>query len=262
MLRMRVHDREVARPLSRVRGVGEPGRGARARACSRGARRPGGRPPPPPPRRGRDGGGRAHPDRRRRARPRPRRRPRPREPRPCLGRPGDRQVHAAAHGSPGNVGGAQGRARHRRGVLGPGEAARRPAGRRRRRPHPRRDEPRRGLRHARAREARGVRRRLGPDALRARARLRARLRCPGAGGGGAVPARVQGAGDRHVPRRPRDQGGRRRGPARPRAPRRLRPPLRGRPLSLAPHSPGRQEPLRLDQRARSLRDDLGRARGR
>ena len=51
-------------------------------------------------------------------------------------------------------------------------------------------------------------------------------------------------------------------PARPRAPRRLRPPLRGRPLPLAPRPARRQEPLRLDERARRLRDDLGGPRGR
>ena len=90
--------------------------------------------------------------------------------------------------------GAEGRPRHRRGVRGAGEAPRRPAGRRRRRPHPRRDEPRRGLRDARARAARGLRRRLRPDALRARARLGARLGRPGARGGRPLPPRGQGAG--------------------------------------------------------------------
>ena len=221
---------------------------------------PGRRPAAPPPRRGRDRRGRADPDRRPRARPRARRRPRPRQPRPRLRRPRDRQVHAPAHGPPGHVQGAEGGARHRRGVLGAGEAPRRPARRRRRRPHPRRDEPGRGLRDARARAARGLRRRLRPDALRARARLGARLRGAGARGGRALPARGQGAGHRDVPRRPRDEGGLRRRPARARAPRRLRPPLRGRPLPLAPDPARGEEPLRLDERAGRLRDDLGRAR--
>ena len=45
------------------------------------------------------------------------------------------------------------------------------------------------------------------------------------------------------------------GPARARAPRRLRAPVRGRPLPRPPRPPGDEEPLRLDQRARRLRDD-------
>src|ERR687889_710138 len=49
--------------------------------------------------------------------------------------------------------------------------------------------------------------------------------------------------------------------ARARAPRRLRPPVRGRPLPRAPHPAGRQEPVRLHQRAGRLRDDGGGARG-
>ena len=45
------------------------------------------------------------------------------------------------------------------------------------------------------------------------------------------------------------------GPARARAPRRLRAPVRGRPLPRAPRAAGGQEPVRLDERARRLRDD-------
>ena len=50
---------------------------------------------------------------------------------------------------------------------------------------------------------------------------------------------------------PRDEGGRRGRPARPRAPRRLRPPLRGRPVPVAPGPARGEEPLRLDERARA-----------
>ncbi len=68
--------------------------------------------------------------------------------------------------------------------------------------------------------------------------------------------------DRHRadPRRPRDQGGLGRGPARARAPGRLRARLRGRARALLPDPAGAQEPLRGDQRGRRLRDALGRPR--
>ena len=112
-----------------------------------------------------------------------------------------------------------------------------------------------GLRDARARAARRLRDRLGADALVAGDRLGARLGLAGARGGGAAAARREGGGRRDVPRRPRDEGRLRRRPARARAPRRLRAPVRGRPLPRAPHPPGGQEPLRLDERARRLRDD-------
>ena len=114
------------------------------------------------------------------------------------------------------------------------------------------------------RAARRVRGRLGPDPLRTRARLRAGIGRAGARGCRPLSPRRQGAGNRHLPRRSRDEGRRGRRTARPRAPRRLRAPLRGRPLPLAPRPARGQEPLRLDERARRLRDDLGRAgrRGR
>ena len=56
-------------------------------------------------------------------------------------------------------------------------------------------------------------------------------------------------------RRPRDEGRRRGRPPRARASRRLRPAVRGRPLPRAPHPAGDEEPLRLDERARRVRDD-------
>ena len=197
---------------------------------------PGGRTAAAPPRRRRGGRRRADPDGRSRARPRSRRRARAREPRPRQRRPGDREVDAPAYGAPLAERRPAGPARHGRGVGGAGEAPRRPARRRSRRAHPGGDEPRRGLRHPRAGAARRVRDRLRADALRAGARLGAGLGGPGPRGSGQDAPRVEGAGDRHVPRRARDEGRKRRGAARPRAPRRLRPALRGRPLPLAPRS--------------------------
>ena len=60
---------------------------------------------------------------------------------------------------------------------------------------------------------------------------------------------------RDDPRRARDEGRRRRRAARARASRRLRAPVRGRPLPRAPGAARGQEPLRLDERARRVRDD-------
>ena len=85
---------------------------------------------------------------------------------------------------------------------------------------------------------------------------------PGARGGGPAAPRVQGAGRRDDPRRARDEGRLGRGPAGARAPRRLRAPVRGRPVPRPPHPAGGQEPVRLDERARRLRDDGRRARRR
>ena len=70
-----------------------------------------------------------------------------------------------------------------------------------------------------------------------------------------APARREGERRRHDPRRSRDEGRRRRRAARPRAPRRLRAPVRGRPVPRPPRPPRGEEPLRLDERARRLRDD-------
>ena len=89
------------------------------------------------------------------------------------------------------------------------------------------------------------------------------LRRPGARGRRPDHAAGQGARHRRAARRPRHQGGRARGPARARAPRRLRAAVRGRARAHLPHAARAQEPLRLDQRGRRVRDAPGRAgRGR
>ena len=68
---------------------------------------------------------------------------------------------------------------------------------------------------------------------------------------------------RGAARRPRDQGGRAGRPARARAPRRLRAAVRGRARAHVPHAAGAQEPLRLHERRRRVRDALRRpGRGR
>ena len=61
-------------------------------------------------------------------------------------------------------------------------------------------------------------------------------------------------------RRPRDQGGRARRPAGARAPRRLRAAVRGRARAHLPDAARAEEPLRLDQRGRRVRDARGRPR--
>ena len=90
-------------------------------------------------------------------------------------------------------------------------------------------------------------------------RFGTRLRRAGTGGGRAAASRRQGAGRGDDPRRPRHEGRIGRRPAGARAPRRLRPPVRGRSLPRAPDSAGREEPLRLHERARRVRDDELRA---
>ena len=86
---------------------------------------------------------------------------------------------------------------------------------------------------------------------------------PGARGRRPDHAAGQGARDRGAARRPRDQGGRAGRPARARAPRRLRAAVRGRARAHLPDAAGAEEPLRLDQRRRRLRDAPRRAgRGR
>ena len=77
---------------------------------------------------------------------------------------------------------------------------------------------------------------------------------PGARGRRPDHAAGQGARHRGAARRPRHQGGRAGRPARARAPRRLRAAVRGRARAHLPHAAGAQEPLRLDQRGRRLRD--------
>ena len=73
-------------------------------------------------------------------------------------------------------------------------------------------------------------------------------------------AKRHGAG--HLPGRPRHQGRRVRRPARARAHGRHGALLRGRPRPLVPHPARGEEPLRLDQRDRRLRDEGERARSR
>ena len=82
-------------------------------------------------------------------------------------------------------------------------------------------------------------------------------RRPGARGRRPDHAARQGARDRRAARRPRHQGGRAGRPARARAPRRLRAAVRGRARAHLPHAAGAQEPLRLDQRRRRVRDAPG-----
>ena len=79
---------------------------------------------------------------------------------------------------------------------------------------------------------------------------------PGARGRRPDHAARQGARDRRPARRPRHQGGRAGRPARARAPGRLRAAVRGRARAHLPHAAGAEEPLRLDQRRRRLRDAL------
>ena len=86
------------------------------------------------------------------------------------------------------------------------------------------------------------------------------LRRPGPRGRRADHRGRQAPGHRRHPRRPRDQGGRARRPARARAPRRLRAAVRGRARAHLPHAARAEEPLRLDERGRRLRDARGRPR--
>ena len=94
----------------------------------------------------------------------------------------------------------------------------------------------------------------------ARADRRARLGRPGPRGRDAGHARRQDERHRRPARRARHEGGRARGAARPRAPRRLRPAVRGRARAHLPHAARPEEPLRLDERDRRLRDVLRRPR--
>ena len=159
--------------------------------------------------------------------------------------------------------------RDRRALLVTGEESRR-AGQAaggaarglRRRGDPRRDRTGRGVRHARARAPCRLRDRLGADALVAGGRFGARVGLPGARGGRAAAAGREGVRRRDVPRRPCHQGRVGRGAARPGASRRLRAAVRGRPLPRAPHPARREEPVRVDERARHLRDDGRRPRRR
>ena len=152
---------------------------------------------------------------------------------------------------------AQRAARDGGGVGRAGPPSRRATRRRRRRRDPRRDGARRRLRDARAR--------------RPAVCVIDSVQTLYAGELGSAPgsvAQVREAASRllrvakengvatilvgHVTK---DGVGRR--PARARAPRRLRAPVRGRPVPRAPHPPVGEEPVRLDERARRVRDDRG-----
>ena len=163
----------------------------------------------------------------------------------------------AARGGPGPL-------RVGRGVGGPGQAPGGPA-----RARPRRtssSSPRRSSRRSRrtwtAIKPRAAGRRLDPDGVPRRSRVGAREREPGARVRRAAHGPGEEPGDRGLPGGPRHQGGRARRAARARAPGRHRPLLRGRAARDVPRPPGRQEPVRLDQRDRRLRDDRAGARAR
>ena len=118
-----------------------------------------------------------------------------------------------------------------------------------------RDRPRHRAGDARGRAARGVRDRLGADAARGRpdAARRARsarcARSPTGSRGWPRRAASRCCSSGHVTKE-----GALAGPAGARAPRRLRAAVRGRARAHLPHAAGAQEPLRLDQRRRRLRD--------
>ena len=210
----------------------------------------------PATRRRQRGGGTPHPHRRARARSRSRRRSRPRQPRARRRRAGGRQVDAASDRPRSDLRRRPpSPPRYGRGIHRPGEAACRPPRRHPRRRDPRGDGARRRLRDARARAPGGLRDRLDPDALLERDGLGPRLGRPGPRGRRPPPACREGARNRHDPRRSRDEGRRSRRAARARASRRLRASVRGGRLPRAPRPAGGQEPLRLDERDRRLRDD-------
>ena len=127
-------------------------------------------------------------------------------------------------------------------------------GARARRAGARRDRPRHGAGDARRRAPRGLRDRLGADAARAGPDRGGGLRRPGARGRRPDHAAGQGARHRGAARRPRHEGGRAGRPARARAPRRLRAAVRGRARAHVPDAAGAEEPLRVDERGRRVRD--------
>ena len=235
------------------------GSGGSRRAPSAGAARAHGGAGPPGRRVGR--GGRPRPLGRGRAGSGPRRRRRARLAGPDRRRPGHRQVDPPPPGLGRARGdGGAGPLRVGRGVGRPGQAPRGAARARRvGAPHPGRDAAR-GHRGARGGDrAAGPDRRLDPDRVPRGSRVGAREREPGARVRRAAHAPGQGPGHRGLPGRPRHQGGRARRPPRARAPGRHRALLRGRAARDVPRPPGRQEPVRLDQRDRRLRDDRRRA---
>ena len=108
----------------------------------------------------------------------------------------------------------------------------------------------------------GLRDRFRADAVLVRHRVCPGLRLAGAGGRCPTASRREGGRRRAVPGRPRDEGRSGRRAACPRTPGRLRAPVRGRPVPRAPRAARREEPVRLHERARDLRDDGNRARRR
>ena len=207
--------------------------------------------------------GRPRAHRHRRARPRAGRRRRARLARADRRRSGHRQEHAAAAGGPrAGAGGAAGALRVGRGVGGAGEDARRSARHRRatgcccgRRTICRRCRP-----SSTTIKPRALVDRLDPDGVPARSRVGAGQRGPGARVRRPPDDARQGARHRHVPGGPRHQGGRAGRAARARAPGRHRALLRGRASPRLPRAARGEEPLRLDERDRRVRDGGARAR--
>ena len=175
-------------------------------------------------------------------------------------RAGHRQVDAAAagrreHGAHRRPGALQ----LRRGIRASDQVARRAARRRRRaalsagrnlpRAHPRGDRPH---------QAGAGHRRLGADGVLAEVPVGARQHRPGARGGDAAAVHGKGPERADVPRRPRHEGRQPRRPEGARARRRHRAVLRRRAAPLASRRARGEEPLRRGQRARRVRDDVGR----
>ena len=171
-------------------------------------------------------------------------------------RPGDREVH---HPPPGGAGPGPAReagpVRLGRGVGGAGEIARLAAGRDRRRHLPDvgnvpRADP---LRH-RGALPRDADRRLDPDRVLLRSSRGAGFRRPGAGVRRAAHLLREEGGGVGLPRGARDEGGGDRGAAGARAHRGHGPLLRGGEGAPVPDPEGGEEPVRLDERDRRLRD--------
>ena len=184
-------------------------------------------------------------------------------PRPDRRRPGNWQVHAAPAGESGpRRQDGPGALRFGRGVGGTGQAPRGAA--RDCAPWPvlrGRERPRAGgtpcSRAAPARAHRG----LDPDRVLAGARVGARQRQPGQGVRRPADDARQAVGHGDLPRGPRHEGGRAGGAAGARTSRRHRAVLRRRAAPCLPSAARRQEPVRVDQRDRRVRDGRDGARG-
>ena len=146
-----------------------------------------------------------------------------------------------------------------RGIRAPDQVARRAAGGRRRAAlSARRNVPRAHPRGDRAHQAGARHRRFDSDGVLAEVPVGARQHRPGARGGDAAAVHGQGTERADVPRRPRHQGRQPRRAQGARARRRHRAVFRGRAPSLASRRARREEPVRRGQRARRVRDDVGR----